>query len=173
MNRNEIKKILAEFTPEIDSLADQKALRIIRILINLVEFLAEENAQFKQTVIHTANAPAAIGTYSQAIKAGNFLFISGQIPLALKTTALISENFTEQAMQAFQNFQAVVLAGGAQLAQIVKLTIFLTNLKDFAQVNEVMARFFTVPYPARAAVEVSALPKGAQIEIEGIAYLGL
>jgi reactive intermediate/imine deaminase len=124
-----------------------------------------------KSVIQTGNAPAAIGTYSQAAKAGNTVYLSGQIPLVPSTMEMISENFEEQAVQVFENIQAVVTASGGKMENLVKVNIFLTDLGEFAKVNEVMARYFTEPYPARAAVQVSALPKGSQIEIDGVMVL--
>jgi reactive intermediate/imine deaminase len=124
-----------------------------------------------KSVIQTSNAPAAIGTYSQAAKAGNTVYLSGQIPLVPSTMEMVSENFEEQAVQVFENIQAVVTASGGKMENLVKVNIFLTDLGEFAKVNEVMARYFTEPYPARAAVQVSALPKGSQIEIDGVMVL--
>lgn len=124
-----------------------------------------------KSIIQTNEAPAAIGTYSQATKAGNTVYLSGQIPLVAETMTMISDNFEEQAIQVFENIQAVVKAAGGNMEDLVKVNIFLTDLGQFAQVNEIMARYFTQPYPARAAVQVSALPKGAQIEIDGIMVL--
>jgi reactive intermediate/imine deaminase len=122
-------------------------------------------------VISTENAPAAIGTYNQAIKTGTTVYLSGQIPLVPETMEIISEDFTEQAEQVFKNLAAVCEAAGGSLANAVKLNIFLTDLGNFATVNEIMAKYVAEPYPARAAVQVSALPKGVQIEIDGILEL--
>lgn len=116
-----------------------------------------------KTVIHTDNAPAAIGTYSQAIKAGNTVYVSGQIPLDPKTMELV-EGFEEQTVQVFENLKAVIEASGGYLHDVAKLNIFLTDLSHFAKVNEIMGRYFTQPYPARAAIGVAALPKGAQVK---------
>ena len=124
-----------------------------------------------KSVIQTADAPAAIGTYSQAVKAGSTVYLSGQIPLVPSTMEIVSEDFEAQAVQVFENISAVVKAAGGSMSNIVKLNIFLTDLGQFAKVNETMARYFEQPYPARAAVEVSALPKGVQIEIDGIMVL--
>jgi reactive intermediate/imine deaminase len=124
-----------------------------------------------KSVIHTSNAPAAIGTYSQAVKAGNTVYLSGQIPLVPSTMEMVSEDFEAQAVQVFENIKAVVKAAGGTTANLVKVNIFLTDLGQFATVNEVMARYFTEPYPARAAVQVSALPKGSQIEIDAVMVL--
>lgn len=124
-----------------------------------------------RTVIHTDNAPAAIGTYSQAIKVGNTVYLSGQIPLDPKRMELV-EGFEAQTVQVFENLKAVCEAAGGSLADIVKLNIFLTDLSNFATVNEVMSRYFQQPYPARAAIGISALPKGAQVEMDGVVVLG-
>lgn len=121
-----------------------------------------------KTPIHTANAPAAIGTYSQAVTAGNLLFISGQVPIDPATGELVAGDFEAQAVQAFENLTAIMSAADAQPADAVKLTIYLTDLGHFATVNEVMSRYFKEPYPARAAVEVAGLPKGALVEVDAI-----
>jgi reactive intermediate/imine deaminase len=124
-----------------------------------------------KSVIQTTDAPAAIGTYSQAVKAGSTVYLSGQIPLVPSTMEIVSDDFEAQAVQVFENISAVVKAAGGSMSNIVKLNIFLTDLGQFAKVNETMARYFEQPYPARAAVEISALPKGVQIEIDGIMVL--
>ncbi|MBT1451811.1 RidA family protein [Glaciecola sp. XM2] len=124
-----------------------------------------------KSVIQTANAPEAIGTYSQAVKAGNTVYLSGQIPLVPQTMEMVSQEFEAQAVQVFENLSAVVAAAGGSMSNLVKVNIFLTDLGEFAKVNEVMARYFTQPYPARAAVQVSALPKGSQIEIDAVMVL--
>lgn len=124
-----------------------------------------------KSVIQTNDAPAAIGTYSQAVKAGSTVYLSGQIPLVPSTMEIVSEDFEAQAVQVFENIQAVVKASGGSMANLVKINIFLTDLGQFAKVNEVMARYFKQPYPARAAVQVSALPKAVQIEIDGVMVL--
>lgn len=121
--------------------------------------------------IQTEQAPQAIGTYSQAIRSGNTIYFSGQIPLDPSTMALVSEDFTAQVTQVFTNLRAVSEAAGGHLDAIVKLTIYLTDLTQFAIVNEVMTRFFKPPYPARTTIEVSGLPKGAQVEVEAIMVL--
>ena len=122
-------------------------------------------------IISTDQAPAAIGTYSQAVQAGNTVYISGQIPLDPVTGAMVEGDFEAQARQVFTNLSAVAEAAGATLQAAVKLTIFLTDLGEFAAVNRAMSEFFSEPYPARAAVEVSALPKGAQVEADAILVL--
>tara|TARA_B110000977_G_scaffold41521_1_gene55934 strand:- start:750 stop:1133 length:384 start_codon:yes stop_codon:yes gene_type:complete len=124
-----------------------------------------------RAVISTPAAPAAIGPYSQAVKVGNTVWLSGQIPLVPGTTELVSEDITEQAVQAFQNLSAIADAAGGSLKNAVKINISLTDLAHFAVVNEVMARFLKEPFPARACVQVVALPKGAQIEIEAVLAL--
>ena len=124
-----------------------------------------------RAVISTPAAPAAIGPYSQAVKVGNTVWLSGQIPLVPGTTELVSEDITEQAVQAFQNLSAVAEAAGGSLKNAVKVNISLTDLAHFAVVNEVMARFLKEPFPARACVQVVALPKNAQIEIEAVLAL--
>lgn len=118
--------------------------------------------------IHTENAPCAIGPYSQAVRAGSSVYLSGQIPLDPASMTLISEDIGQQAAQVFKNLQAVAKAAGGDLDKIVKLTIFLTDLSHFPVVNEVMTKYFSEPYPARSTVQVSALPKSAQIEIEAV-----
>ncbi len=123
-------------------------------------------------MIGTNNAPKAIGTYSQAIKAGNAVYLSGQIPLVPDSMALVSDDFTKQTHQVFKNLQAVTEAAGGSLDQIVKLTIYLTSMDHFAIVNEVMSQYFQKPYPARAVIAVSALPKQVSIEIDAIMVLG-
>lgn len=118
--------------------------------------------------IHSENAPAAIGTYSQAIQAGNLVFLSGQIPLVPATMEIVDGDFEARARQVFENLRAVAEAAGGDLNDIVKLTIFLTDLGNFATVNSVMESFFEQPFPARAAVGVSALPKGVDVEADAI-----
>ena len=120
---------------------------------------------------HTDAAPAAIGTYSQAVRTGNLVFISGQIPLVPATMEVVEGDFAARARQVFANLQAIATAAGGSLDDAVKLTIFLTDLGNFATVNEVMAEFCSEPYPARAAVEVAALPKGVDIEADAIIEL--
>lgn len=121
--------------------------------------------------IHSDNAPSAIGTYSQAIESGNLVFMSGQIPLVPATMEIVEGDFAARAHQVFQNLQAVAEAAGGSLDQIVKLTVYLTNLDDFATVNAVMSEYFSEPYPARAALGVRSLPKGVDVEAEAILAL--
>lgn len=122
-------------------------------------------------IIATDNAPAAIGTYSQAVKVDNTVYLSGQIPLVPATMEMVSEDFEAQVVQVFENLTAVTQAAGGNMSDIVKLNIFMTDLSNFATVNDVMSRYFTQPYPARAAIEVSALPKGSQVEMDGVMVL--
>lgn len=121
--------------------------------------------------IHSDAAPAAIGPYSQAIRAGNTVYLSGQIPLQADTMELVAGDTAAQTHQVFRNLAAVATAAGGSLANAVKLTIYLTNLGDFAEVNRVMAEYFAEPYPARATIQVSALPKGSKVEIDAILVL--
>ena len=121
-------------------------------------------------VIQSADAPAAIGPYSQAILVGNTLYMSGQIPLDPKTMQIV-EGIEAQAHQVFHNLRAVAGAAGARLNDIVKLSILLVDLGDFAKVNEIMATYFDVPYPARATYQVAALPRGARIEVDATLVL--
>jgi reactive intermediate/imine deaminase len=122
--------------------------------------------------IHTDRAPQAIGTYSQAVRAGDTVYLSGQIPFDPATMQLVSGDIEVQARRVFDNLKAVAEAAGGSLEKAVKLTIFLTDLGSFARVNEVMATYFTKPYPARSTVGVATLPRGAQIEIECVLHLG-
>lgn len=121
-----------------------------------------------RAVITTPDAPEAIGPYSQAVKVGNTVWLSGQIPLVPATMDLVDGDIRAQATQVFENLAAVAAAAGGGLDNAVKINISLTDLGDFAAVNEVMAGFFSEPYPARACVQVAALPKGAAIEVEAI-----
>lgn len=124
-----------------------------------------------KTPVHTDNAPAAIGTYSQAINSNGLVFLSGQIPLDPATMEIVDGDFEARARQVFDNLKAVTEAAGGELNQIVKLTIYLTDLANFATVNAVMESYFDAPYPARAALGVAALPKGADVEAEAILAL--
>ena len=123
-------------------------------------------------VIHSDNAPAAIGTYSQAVRVGETVYLSGQIPLDPATMELVDGDFATSAHQVFKNLRAVCEAAGGSLADIAKLNLFLTDLSHFATVNEVMAEYFADPYPARAAIGVTELPKGAVIEADAVMVLG-
>lgn len=120
-----------------------------------------------RTPVHTDQAPAAIGTYSQAIRHNDTVYISGQIPLDPASGEMV-EGIDAQIRQVFENLKAVAEASGSSLDQALKVTVFLTDLAHFAKVNEVMASYFSQPYPARAAVEVAGLPKGAQVEADAV-----
>lgn len=123
-------------------------------------------------IIATSKAPQAIGTYSQAVKAGSTVYLSGQIPLVPETMELVTGDMEAQIRRVFDNLSAVCAAAGGSLADIVKLNIFLTDLSHFPLVNQVMATYFQQPYPARAAVGVAALPKGAAVEMDAVMVLG-
>ena len=122
--------------------------------------------------ISTNKAPSAIGAYSQGIRAGNFIFISGQIPLDPSTMEIVSDDFTRQVDQVLVNLKAIANEASCSLDDIVKITVYLKNLEDFQSVNTAMSKMFTEPYPARAAVEVSRLPKDVLVEMDAIIYLG-
>ncbi|MEG3765177.1 RidA family protein [Alteromonas sp. 14N.309.X.WAT.G.H12] len=124
-----------------------------------------------KSIIQTDNAPQAIGTYSQAVKAGTTVYLSGQIPLNPQTMEMVSEDFAEQATQVFENLKAVCEAAGGTMNDLVKVNIFMLDLDNFATVNEIMAKYFSKPYPARAAIGVAALPKGSLVEIDGVMEL--
>ena len=121
--------------------------------------------------VQTDAAPGAIGTYSQAVRCGEFIFLSGQIPLNPATMELVEGGIEDQVRRVFENLQAVCQASGGSLADIVKLSVFLTDMSHFPQVNTIMGEYFSEPYPARAAIGVAALPKGADVEMDAI--LGL
>lgn len=125
-----------------------------------------------RAAIHTDRAPKAIGPYSQAVKAGNTVYLSGQIPLDPVTMDMVSEDIEEQAHQVFKNMKAVCEEAAGTLADIVKLNLYLTDLSHFGRVNAVMEQYFQPPYPARAAVGVKELPRGSQLEAEGVMVLG-
>ena len=124
-----------------------------------------------KSVIQTENAPQAIRTYSQAVKAGDTVYLSGQIPLDPETMEVVPGDFAAQTRQVFENLKAVCEASGGELKDIVKLNIYMTDLANFATVNEIMATYFQEPYPARAAVGVAALPKGVPVEMEAVMVL--
>ncbi len=130
-----------------------------------------ESEMSTKQIIKTEKAPDAIGTYSQAVKTGNTVYISGQIPLNPDTMEVVNSSFEAAAHQVFRNLAAVANAAGGSLADAVKLNISMTDLANFASVNEVMAQYVDEPYPARAAVGVASLPKGVPIEIEAILVL--
>lgn len=121
--------------------------------------------------IHSDAAPAAIGTYSQAVRVGNLVFLSGQIPLEPESMQIVEGDFEMRARRVFDNLNAVATAAGANLDNVVKVTVFLTDLDDFATVNKVMKDYFQEPFPARAAVGVASLPKGADVEADAILAL--
>jgi reactive intermediate/imine deaminase len=123
-------------------------------------------------IIHTERAPQAIGTYSQAVRVGDTVYLSGQVPLDPANMQLVSGDIEAQIRRVFENLKAVAEAAGGSLAQAVKMNVYLTDLKHFAKVNEVMALYCAQPYPARAAVGVAQLPRGAEVEIECILHLG-
>ena len=122
-------------------------------------------------IISTDKAPQAIGTYSQAVKTGKTVYLSGQIPLVPETMAMVDGDIEQQIRRVFDNLAAVAEAAGGSLADIAKLNIFLVDLANFATVNEVMAEYFSEPYPARAAIGVASLPKGAGVEMDGVMEL--
>lgn len=119
-------------------------------------------------IIHTEAAPAAIGTYSQAVACGNTVYLSGQIPLDPKTMTLVNATIEDEIHQVFKNLAAVAEAAGASLTHVAKLNVYLTDLTHFPKVNEIMGKYFSQPYPARAAVGVAALPKGARVEADAV-----
>lgn len=123
-------------------------------------------------VIHTDAAPAAIGTYSQAIRAGNTVYLSGQIPLVPASGEMVTGDIDAEIAQAFANLKAVCEAAGGSLANLVKLNVYLTDLGHFPQVNAAMAGLFSEPYPARAAIGVAQLPRGARVEVDGVLVIG-
>lgn len=122
-------------------------------------------------IISTAEAPAAIGTYSQAVKCGNTVYLSGQIPLDPRSMTMVNATIEDEIHQVFRNLQAVAVASGGGLRDVAKLNVFLTDLAHFAKVNEIMSQYFQPPYPARAAVGVAALPRGARVEADAILVL--
>jgi len=126
----------------------------------------------KREIISTDKAPKAIGTYSQAVKVGSTVYLSGQIPLDPATMTMVDSSMEASIVRVFENLKAVAEAAGGSLQDVAKLNIFLTDLSHFALVNEVMARYFQQPYPARAAIGVASLPKGAQVEMDAVMELG-
>ena len=123
-------------------------------------------------IIHTDDAPQAIGPYSQAVKTGDTVYLSGQIPLVPETMTLVEGEMEAQVRRVFDNLAAVAKAAGGSLTDVIKLNIFLTDLSHFPLVNELMQEYFAEPYPARAAIGVAALPKGAQVEMDAVMVLG-
>ncbi len=134
-------------------------------------FTPDRSFDMSKQIIHSDQAPAAIGAYSQAVRAGNTVYLSGQIPLDPASMEMVAGGFAEQAHQVFKNLRAVCEAAGGSLNDIVKLNAYLTDLSDFAVFNQVMAEYFAQPYPARAAVGVAALPRGALVEAEAVLVL--
>lgn len=122
----------------------------------------------KKEAIHSEDAPSAIGPYSQAVRSGQFVFLSGQIPLDPATMEIVDGDFEARTRRVFENLKAIAVQAGGDLDHIVKLSIYLTDLNNFATVNSVMADYFQEPYPARAALGVTSLPKGADVEAEAI-----
>jgi len=122
-------------------------------------------------IIETSDAPAAIGTYSQAVRYGDIVYLSGQIPLDPETMELVAGDIESQIHRAFKNLQAVARAAGGQLDDILKLNVYLADLGNFATVNSIMAEYFSTPYPARAAVGIAALPRGAEVEMDAVLAL--
>lgn len=125
-----------------------------------------------KSIIQTDNAPQAIGTYSQAVKVGNTVYLSGQIPLVPETMELVQGDISARIRQVFDNLRSVCQAAGGELDDIAKLNIFLTDLGNFSTVNEIMATYFKQPYPARAAVGVASLPKGTDVEMDAVMVVG-
>ncbi len=123
-------------------------------------------------IIHTIHAPEAIGTYSQAVKIGDTVYMSGQIPLVPETMLVVEGDFVTQVRRVFDNLTAVAVAAGGSLQDVVKLNIFLTDLSHFGTVNEIMAEYFVQPYPARAAIGVASLPKNVPVEMDAVMHLG-
>ena len=123
-------------------------------------------------VFSTDKAPSAIGAYSQAVQAGDTVYLSGAIPLVPETMELVSDDVKTQIVQVFDNLEAVCQASGGSFDKVVKLTVFLTDLADFPLVNDIMEERFSTPYPARAAIGVASLPKNVAVEVEGVMYLG-
>ena len=143
-------------------------LFLCTILILTISIFSKELNQMSKEIISTKNAPQAIGPYSQAVKTGNLMFISGQIPLNPETGDLVSGSIEDEANQVLNNIKSICEAAGNSLEDVIKITIFLTDLDNFATVNEVMKEHFSEPYPARATIEVSGLPLGVNVEIEAI-----
>ena len=124
-----------------------------------------------KTIIHTENAPAAIGPYSQAVKSNGFLFVSGQIPINPATGNIEAKDIEGQTRQVFDNLKAIITAAGGDMGSIVKTTVYLQDINDFAVMNIIYATYFTADYPARVAVQIAALPKGALLEVEAFCAL--
>jgi reactive intermediate/imine deaminase len=122
--------------------------------------------------IATPDAPAAIGTYSQAVRAGDTVYLSGQIPLDPKTMKIVEGDFEAQVRRVFDNLQAVCKAAGGDFGKVVRVTVYLTDLANFAKVNEVMSQYFREPFPARAAIGVASLPRGSLVEVDAVMFMG-
>jgi reactive intermediate/imine deaminase len=146
----------------------KQILFLCTISVLSILIFSKELNQMSKEIISTENAPQAIGPYSQAVKAGGLMFISGQIPLNPETGDLVSGSIEDEANQVLQNIKSICEAAGHGMEDIVKITIFLTDLGNFATVNDVMKKHFSEPYPARATVEISGLPLGVNVEIEAI-----
>jgi 2-iminobutanoate/2-iminopropanoate deaminase len=136
------------------------------------EKISDKRKTMKKQIVTTPSAPTAIGPYSQAVRVGELIFLSGQIPLDPETGQMVSGDIAIQARRVMENLAAVLRAGDAKFADVVRSTIYLTNLQDFAKVNEVYGSYFSADPPARATVEVAALPRGAGVEIDMIAHVG-
>jgi reactive intermediate/imine deaminase len=141
------------------------------ILISLLNVQHKQEFAMKKSIIRTSAAPAAIGTYSQAVKVDNTVYLSGQIPLDPASGEMVAGEIRVQITRVFDSLLAVAKAAGGSLQDVVKLNVFLTDLKNFPQVNEIMAQYFKEPYPARAAVGVAALPRAAQVEMDAVMVL--
>ncbi len=124
------------------------------------------------SAVSTESAPKALGPYSQAIRAGQFLFVSGQVPIDPETGALVQGEIGDQTRRVFENIGAILIAGGASFQQVVRTTVYLADLADFSAMNDVYATFFTVPQPARSTIQAARLPRNARIEVDVIAFLG-
>jgi len=143
-----------------------------RVFPGSITNVQQQDSAMKKSIIKTSAAPAAIGTYSQAVKVDHTVYLSGQIPLAPASGEMVIDDIRAQIARVFDNLAAVAKAAGGSLQDVVKLNVYLTDLKNFPQVNEIMALFFKEPYPARAAVGVAALPRGAQVEMDAVMVLG-
>jgi reactive intermediate/imine deaminase len=139
---------------------------------SFARFFNVKGDQMAKQIIHTDQAPRAIGTYSQAVRVGDTVYLSGQIPLVPSTMTLVEGDMDAQIRRVFDNLQAVAEAAGGGLGDVVKLNVFLTDLAHFPLVNQIMAEYFSEPYPARAAIGVAALPKGAMVEMDAVMVLG-
>jgi 2-iminobutanoate/2-iminopropanoate deaminase len=147
----------------VENLSENKS----NLTVGSIQF----NERAAKEIVATENAPSAIGPYSQAVKAGGMVFVSGQIPIDPATGAFVSDDVAQQTEQVLKNLRAVLEAAGSGLNEVVKTTVFLADMNDFAAMNEIYARHFTQNFPARATVEAARLPKDARVEIEAIALL--